>query len=270
MAVPAFLSSSFRAVRVEYDTTQADFIDKIRDELTGAQNPAWTEPSADRFKSPVDGDGRFFELEFVNGANSTKTRCNCYLSTGLSTAGFSRELRRDVSSMLIQAGQYHFYVECNNAEFIMAALLDLLPNSQTAINRNVVFSGSLDTTGFADTVENTRRGVVPDATAAAWIEEIDCLSFFASAPSGVGNDAVPRQTLTGQRLWYPYYVSGPEAGSTHKVRGRAYQMLVVDSRISAGSRIQVPIDDTTLGTFRVTTRPIEAISQRAAIAVRVA
>ena len=62
MAAPAFLSSSFAYFERQGVSDVQTIMDDIDHQVKNHTTPAWTNPSAGLYKSPVDAVGRFFDV----------------------------------------------------------------------------------------------------------------------------------------------------------------------------------------------------------------
>lgn len=151
---------------------------------------------------------------------------------------------------------------------MLGGLLSPDPNQFLSYENDGFFKSTQSVIGFPDGVTDTNGIVVPDSFG-DWTDQPVGIVYFASDQSGVGNDAVPKSTLGGRRLWYPYLIHGFNPGaSVFRVSGRPYHMLAVDHTLAAGTEISIPFQDGENLTFRVMNIPISSTPQRVALAVR--
>jgi hypothetical protein len=145
---PCF-ASSFDFFNNPSLTSVATIITDFRARVTG-QSPAWTEPVAGTFQSPVDGVGRFMTVTLVA---TTATRLQWLVADQNAITVTDREI--DITgagtSINYYTGQFHAYIEALEAtpEISQAGILDETPLAQNAI---------LDYT-FANAYRNSGGGI---------------------------------------------------------------------------------------------------------------
>lgn len=146
---PCF-ASSFDFFNNPSLTSVATIITDFRARVTG-QSPAWTEPVAGTFKSPVDGVGRFITVTLVA---TTALRLQWTVADQNAITVCDREI--DISgagtSVNYYTGQFHAYIEALEAtpEVTQAGILDETPLAQNAILDYTFGNGYRDTAGTID------------------------------------------------------------------------------------------------------------------------
>lgn len=242
MAVSPFLATTFRFLEVTGVTDVQTIIDNVRTELV--TNLGWTEPVANRFKSPVDAAGQFMEVSLLRNA-ATELEMTVFDTVGRS---FSRELQiSGTVSVRFLTGSHHFYVEnVTGAEYLWANILSLDPEAESAHDQNVVGNGSRSTGGSLGSNNVTFVNIV---NSGSYILAQKVLSFYIPDESLASFD--PPETLNKSRLWIPVFLMSGAATFGGVVMGRCYQMLVVSSTLIVGAEVVVAIDEATTGTFKV-------------------
>lgn len=244
MTVPAFLDTSFRFLEVASVSDVDTIITNARTELV--TNLGWTEPVANRFKSPVDSAGQFFEV-LLTRVSATELEMEVFDTVGRS---FSRELQiSGTVTVQIFSGSHHLYIEnVTGGEYLWGTLLSLSPDADSAHDHNVLGNGFRDTAGTASQNNVT------------FVFHVEGNSFAATEdvlkPNNRGQSGVliPPETVSGVNLWYPVFFKNGNSGAG-RFLGRAYQMLLVSSTFAAGSEVTLELDDTTSGTFKVVNVP---------------
>lgn len=253
MAVPAFLASSF-SYRVDHGVTDvADVIVSLRDELLNQQAPAWTEPVAGTFKSPVDGNGRFFDFDIVK---ITATRLSMVMRND--TGQVVADRRADITAVdevRYYTGQFHCVIEfvnvsvANVGEMLACGVTELSPDSTANILTNTWATGTRSAAGTAD------------GQGTEWNEyhmsDNGAMTFTRRArnPRASDNADVVLVTHGGRMVALPMEVSATPKGLTLKQPiGRIYQCMIVDDAFPTGAELTIPIDDALTGVFKVSVR----------------
>ena len=142
MAVPLFLSGN---VAEQVPTAVSDVQDIIDDFLTLATGltPAWTDGGGGLVTSPVDGDGRFFDLLFTRIA-AANLEVRVRDDTGTTICTRRMQIISGPQNFWISLSAFHCWMEIQNAtpEAIGAGLLDLSPDAQTSHTQYVWGRGS--------------------------------------------------------------------------------------------------------------------------------
>lgn len=227
---------------VDVNTIITDF----RARVTG-QVPAWTEPVAQTFKSPVDGVGRFFEV-VLNRVSATQLEWKIVDQNGVTVCDRSVEIS-GATTVNYYTGQFHAWIELLVAtpEVANGGILDETPLAENAIN-NFVWGNGFRNAGGAN-----------DGQGASFGQEFAIDNGVSGSQSrlrafGVAtNGAVPGlKDGAGNLQYFPVDMFINLAGTNLWV-GRMYQAYLCDQSIPAGTLKTVPIDTTglVLGTFRV-------------------
>jgi hypothetical protein len=274
MAAPAFLGSSYFYFERSNVTDVQTIMDDFEDEVL-ANSPVWTKPTAATlYVSPVDGDGRFFDVELARIDQYT-------LSLALRDQNAVTIMTRRIVipsangvMVRIYTGQFHFCidVECYSAapEYFWGGILDLSPESQVAHSQYVWGWGSCSTAsvhaeGYFEYV------YMFDNAAPASVRRINQYCC------GVAGRYRPQFDLMGYRPFYPLlFYAQPAGGGDYRYAGRAYQQLLVpEDAGQPGAEIVLPVDAAVNGTFRmlsglVDTEPSATGGKAYRVAIRVA
>jgi hypothetical protein len=251
MTTPIFLSSSYRYFERGPVTDVQTIMDDFADEVINHNTPAWTNPSGTIYKSPVDGDGRFFQVN-LSRVDAQKLTMELTDQNAVSIM-IRRIIIPSTSAVMVRiyTGEFHFCidVECPGAdpEYFWGGILDLSPESQSTHTKYVWGFGSCNNTTEVYSNGYFQSVFMFDDAASASVRRIN---HFVCEISGRTR---PRLDLMGYMLFYPlmFYVQ-PVGGGDYKYAGRAYQqVLVPDIYGQAGTEITIPIDVGITGTFRI-------------------
>jgi hypothetical protein len=264
VAVPNFLKSSYY---FHSNLSVADndaVLDDIVTALTG-QTPAWTivdgrgdSPATILATSPVDVDGRFFDVLFtvVAGASNLKMEYRVRDQNGVTV--MTRRTGTAATNpwrIFIYSGEYHiaidFYYISADPEHFRAGISDFTPEVQSQ-NSHYVYGHASKTS--ADTLSNNTleyASMVDNATP----------GHAARCATGLGASTAVHGSLSedGYRRYIPigYWCRATGETTYSTWAGRGYQQLVVPGQTGAalpfGAHLMIPVDIGTVGTFRVTT-----------------
>jgi hypothetical protein len=251
MTAPIFLSSSYRYFERGAVVDVQTIMDDFADEVINHNTPAWTNPSGTIYKSPVDGDGRFFQVN-LSRVDAQKLTMELTDQNAVSIM-----IRRIIipsvygSMVRIYTGQYHFCidVECPGAdpEYFWGGILDLSPEAQSTHIKYVWGWGSRNNTTEVYSDGYFENAYMLDNATAASVRRINQMA------GQLTGRARPRLDLMGYMLFYPlmFYVQ-PVGGGDFKYAGRAcQQVLVPDIYGQPGTTITIPVDVGVTGIFRV-------------------
>ena len=249
MAIPAFLASSFRILRINGLTDVSQLITALTTELVAA---GWTNNGGGSFTSPVDGVGRFHTNVFARsaaGLMTMETFDQNSSSLGKYGINFSTTAGQ-LNTVNVYSGQFHLHIEVYNPGsvlgYICSGILDESPEAQNAHTRYVYNGSYYDSNGNALTTPTWPKLGMKDNTTNNFT--FRCVEHATTNSSGAA-----KFTLGGNLCFYPREVFCSTATLTYPICGRCYQQIIVpDVNNSPGSIIQVPIDGATLGTFQVT------------------
>jgi hypothetical protein len=151
MAIFTHFNTTFRFTTFVAVTASSALTTNLRAELvTGL---GWTEPSANRFKSPPDASGRFLEI-IVSEPSAVRWQWQVLDDTGATVATREVLLSGAGETIRYYSGPYHVWVEvdkgASNDESLGAGLLDLSPESQTVHPRYTWARGHRTSAGTAD------------------------------------------------------------------------------------------------------------------------
>ena len=257
MAVPAFLLSSFSYREDVGIDDVADVITALRDELLNQQTPPWTEPVGGTFKSPPDGNGRFFEFDIVT---ISPTRLSMVVRDDTGTEILDGTADIDTNDVVRYfTGQYHCQIEFEGhtsagiGEAMGCGITDMTPEASDITRANVWAHARRNAAGALDAATNVwhefrmlNNGVVAGASRA-----------LASLLGAGTNTAL--FTHSGNIVTKPVELNSTPQGNPHALLqpiGRVYQHLVVSDEFSFGAELIVPIDDALVGAFKVSVRAV--------------
>lgn len=242
MAPPAyFITPQFSELLNVLDVQE--ILDDFDNTIKGAV-AAWTEPGADLFRTPLDADGRFFEMQFTR---ISALILEFTVSDDQARSG-SRTFRFDlVSGSTISfffTGKYLYVVQFANTASFFATLLTLAPELETAHNDYTIFGSHLVTGGGSGNLTTSRweqitTGVYADDTGAV-----------LSNGTRTGSNQGMSRMASGAVKAYPVINVGDD-GALNNVRGRLYNAVQVDGNdIPVGSEKSFPIGDGLTGVFK--------------------
>ncbi len=253
MAAPAFLSSSFAYFERQGVSDVQTIMDDIDHQVKNHTTPAWTNPSAGLYKSPVDTVGRFFDVLLTRVTQyKLEWRVRDYLANTICTRRINLPAA-NTWTVHLWFGENHLEVgvDCGSAapEFLTSGLLDCSPDAQNSHTHNVYGHGSRTTADVADGYATVIYAVMWDNNAAGAVNTIRLQTF---SPQSYGQAAV--LTMNGARMYREaaYFALPTGDASNYKFAGRRYQTLICDFNLPYFSRVTVPVDSGVSGTFMVT------------------
>ena len=267
---PCF-ASSFDFFTDSTVTNVSQIISDFQARVTG-QSPAWTNPSAGVFVSPVDGVGRFMTLTMV-ATSSTQLTITVTDQNNVTIITRSIEINSTGNTTVnYYTGQFHAWIESFNtagggpggAEVFQAGILDETPLAQNAIPDYVWANAFRNSGGSNDGQGSTvsQEFMLDNGTA----QQQQRIRAWGQTVS-VGN--IGLKDGAGNLQYFPADMFANISG-TNRWIGRQYQAYVGDSSIAAGTTRTIPIDTTglVLGTFKAITGLTE--SDGTIVLVRVA
>ncbi|MBZ5497699.1 MAG: hypothetical protein LAP85_14955 [Acidobacteriia bacterium] len=243
MSVPAFLNSSYRYFFRRGVSDVQTIMDDFATETAAAH---WSNPSTTLYKSPVDSDGRWFDVLLTRiAATKLEWRVRDQYGTTLCT----RRMQIAGSCIAhILLGEYHAHISADSGvgwEYVHAGVLDQTPEPQATNTRYVFGNGSRSNTDTFDSSNPwTYAGMIDNATASL----ANRATQYASNQSYTIN-----WTAGGNRIVRPWGMWARALGevSNAKFHGRAYQCVMVPADISYGAKVTLPIDVGQSGLFLV-------------------
>lgn len=252
MTVPTFLASEFQYVSIAGITNVAQIITAFRNQVVTTPPVGftpWTEPSPGLFKSPVDADGRFFDvLLTVDAADTLGSRVRNPSATIIS----QRRILIDVGGTEVRfyTGDKHMCIDSQRGtpEALGAGLLDLSPRSQTYHTNSMYGFGHRDGASNPDGGHPADCYGLLDNGAPANI-------FRAIADNTASFGPAPLLDASGFTIHHPVMLVATMSSLLRRV-GRLYQTYQVDVTLAVGAEIQIPINESPLtnGTFKVVGR----------------
>jgi hypothetical protein len=249
MAIADFLNSSKyffeRAGVTDVQTIMDDFATQVL-----ANVPAWTNPTGARYASPVDGAGRFFDVEFTR---TTQYKLTIVVRDQSGTTIMTRRIQipsANGSIVRIFTGQFHCFIDIQtqstDPEYFWAGILDLSPEVQN-VHSKYVFAYSTRTTADVYGAGYFQYAFMIDDAAPASIQRI---CHYACEVTGRPR---PQRDLLGFWIFHNlmFYVQ-PVGGGDHRYAGRAYQCLLVpEDAGDPGTELTIPIDAGVTGQFMI-------------------
>lgn len=260
MAIPAYLNSSFRYLFTAAVTDVADIITAFRSETVTNGSPAWSEPSTNLFKSPVNSVNRWFDVLLTRvDATTLEMRVRNWTFATIST----KRLQIDAggTNIRIFSGECHFLIQADRStpECLGGGFWDLSSMPQDSHPDNVYVGPAHR--GTDNAIHQLRNWHI---YANQWTGE-------AGRSGGLGiymfdtGYAYALVTPSGATMFRPVEYAKDLAPQWNW--GRRYQAVLCDSRFSAGAEFDVDIGDSTIATFQVTgigTTGYEKIAMRVA------
>jgi hypothetical protein len=227
MTTFAAYASSFRFLQNPSITDVATIITDFRSETVTNGSPAWTEPTSQNFKSPVDANGRFFTVILTR---TTATRLAFKVTDQSGVTVCDREI--DISGTAIinyYTGQFHAFVETVLGESAYGGILDASPLTQGSYTIYVYGTGTRNNAGTVDAGNDTTGKIfMIDNGTSAVVQRTRALGVNAA------NTTVGLTDLAGNMLYYPVEVMTNVAGNI-RWNGRMYQTFYTDALASVGS-----------------------------------
>lgn len=266
MASPAYIEPAYVSV-ISATTDVQDILDDMRTNLLAI---GWTEPSANTFKTPVNSNGRFFQVAFTR---SSATSLTAVMTDDFARAGGT--CRFDITGATqvcaVYYGAHYVHIENRSQEdWIWFSMLSLSPESETAHQNYCTFGSRKNSAGSA--VGNATLAFGYNVTGGAYdtvAGNSGNIQFFTNASettSSHGNSRTP----SGARRWYPAWVTNLDASSVRRFRGRLYNILLAwDSVVNVGSEYSIPIDEATVAAFRVLNMTVNTANGSLRRAIRV-
>ena len=223
-----------------------DIIDQFRTTAL-AQTPAWTEPVAETFKSPVDGVGRFYTIT-MSAIAVDRLQWLVKDQNGITIADRTIDIDNPgPTSVNLYIGTYHGYVESMRAtpEIAASGILDETPLAQNAIDNYVYGNGYRNSGGAVDGQGGTTNYFsMLDNGAAAYNHRFRSV---AQTPAG----AIGLKDAAGNPQFFPCDTQANVGGIAAWI-GRQYQGYICDSSLVFDSQHDIKIGDAgEEGTFRV-------------------
>ena len=249
MTIPRFLQSTFHFNQDMLVTDVNTIITTLTTILTG-QAPAWTNPSAGVFESPVDAAGRFMKIVV---ARTTQQRLAWQVFDQNDLPVASREIDIDLggnpTTVNYYSGQYHLYLETLVAptpEWAGAFMIDptgyALNNLQNYVMGNAYRSSGGAVDGQGSTWD--QWFMIDNAGTPTVRERI-------RAVSEVPGNVIGLLDFSGSPQFFPVDVFNAPSGLQLWV-GSAYQCYQTASQVPGQTLKPVAIDNATAANFRAT------------------
>ena len=229
MSVPEFLASSFHYILVAGVADVATIITSFRDEVLNQLSTPWSEPVAGTFKSPVDSNGRWFDVALSSIAAD---KLNCKVRNWLGTTIMEKRCQIDIAGtqVRIATGNRHFAILSDRAtpEQVCGGFMDISPESQIA-HTDVIWA-----TGHRDLANAESKQFMQ------YVANLGGDNLWTVFPYESSGNYPAAQSLAGAYLFAP--VEHDATGAAHARTGRRYQILYGPSAIPNASDVTVPID----------------------------
>ena len=264
MGVPTFLNSSYRYFcRVGVSDVQ-QIINDFQAEVL-ANTPAWTNPSAGLYKSPVDADGRWMDVLLTKiSASKLEMRLRDQLGQTLCTRRINNTSGAgNAWTVHIITGQYHMNISVDSGtgwEGFGASMLDQTPEAQGSNARYVCGGGLRSNSDVIDSYWSAIRWFMMDNNAAAYAERVTQWYCTISAAALF--------TLNGTRIIRPmgHVDQARRADLLPQVPRPRLPVRARRDGIATGSKLTLPIDVGLSGLFFVAAVPTGASSK---VAIRI-
>jgi hypothetical protein len=250
MAVPVFLSAPLRYKKITI-TDVADIITTLRDELVtqpAAENK-WTEPVSGTFQSPARSDGAFLTLA---ATKITATRIAYVVKdhNGVQVNYGITDTRQDINTSAtdvhIHTSPLYVIVDSVNVaqtECWGCGIMDRTPEPLADPRPCYWASGG---------PRNTAGAVADNSFLYVWTNYIGSVNPYTKSYNNIITLRTPNKTycdkftMTGTLLFLPV-----EFISDSWFLGRAFNLLITDGTQNDQGTFDVPLDDGTIGTFRI-------------------
>jgi hypothetical protein len=234
MALFSNFSNTYRDTSYGSTTASSQMTADLKTELV--TNGNWTEPSAGRFKSPVDADGRF--LEIVT-SEPTSVRWQWQVLNDLGGTVCTREVLLSGAGETVRfmTGDYYAWAAVENGvdEYIGAGLLDLTPEAQDAHTNYTWGRGYRNSSGTQD-----GQG---DVVTEFFLADNGTYSSVRRLMSNRNQASTEVQLVTfaGNGLHVPATLAALNASSQLRVAGRLFN--AVTTFTGAGNTFTMVIGD---------------------------
>jgi len=249
VTVPSYLSDEYSFSRVDTSDV-ADIIARFAADALALDSP-WTDQGGGVYKSPVDADGRWFDLALTRvsqgvleatvrtSAGVTVLAGRMYIDTGGGTATY------------IALGTKYFDIVAFRAtgveERVSGGLMDLSPESQTAHPYYYYANTYRDTAGTARTGTNITMSV------ATWYNGsytfgLRLYNFLSCRSMG---DPQFASLVSSGRLAMPVCISAAYSGTNLCHAGFMYNHYFVPSGLLPGMMVTLPLGSAAAGRFLV-------------------
>lgn len=246
MTVPRQFQSSFYYTKYDDVTDVANVITSVIAAAL-AQTPAWTNPTGNTLKSPVDSAGRFMKVTFA-ATTSLRLLMTVVDQNGITVS--AREL--DIASgasIGVYSGQFYMYLDVPGAatpEWIGAAIIDPYPYDYSNLNNYVIGGGYRSSAGSVDGNGTSWDFWFMMESGTATLRQRGRAIALLSSGAGCGlTDAMDNVQL------FPVDIASSISG-TVQWAGTICQAYLTDSRVPAFTLKPVAIDDSTPASFKAT------------------
>lgn len=234
-------ASSFRFLSTPNVTDVNTLISDFRSETVTNGSPAWTEPTSQNFKSPVDSAGRFFTVILTRTA---ATRLEWKVTDQNAVTICDREI--DIASgttVNYYTGQSHAWIESvATPEYAAAGILDSSPLSVGSYAICVYGSAFRTTAGGNDgSFDTTGKMFMIDST----------YNRMRAMGVNFANQTMGGIDSAGNQLFIPCEFSCTVSGNV-RWHGKVFQAFLCDNSCGVGSVKTVVIGTAgEVGTFRI-------------------
>lgn len=263
MTIPRFLQSTFHFNQDLGVVDVSTIISSLTTILT-TQAPAWTNPSAGVFISPVDSVGRFMKV-VVARSSAVQMTWQVFDQNNILVANRSIEIDAAVNPTTVNyfSGQYHLYIETLVAptpEWAGAFLIE--PTGYVLQDlQNYVVGNAFRTSGGAIDGQGSiyDQWFMLESGSPTLRQRVRAVMTSPGLNVGLLD-------FSGDPQFFPFDVVGVPSG-TIQWMGSLYQVYVTDSRVPAGIIKPVAIDNATAASFRTTVAGANGQLSRMAIRV---
>ncbi|MGA2261712.1 MAG: hypothetical protein ABSH28_09775 [Acidobacteriota bacterium] len=263
MSVPVFLNSSFYYFERKGVSDVQTIMDDFENQVLHVNVPAWSKPSAGLYKSPVDANGRWYDVLFTR-ITQQKLEMRLRDATGVTVC--TRRINCPTANswnVHIFTGEHHMHIDVDAVsavvEVLFAGMLD--PTPDAAHNKYVYGNGSRSTADYADSSCDVAHSFMIDNATPGY--------GFRTTSYGTGNYTYALLSMNGSRIYRPVGLWCRPTGENYTSRfaGRRYNSLLTESTLAWGAKVTIPIDIGLSGLFRVTGVPT---AYSAKIVIRIA
>jgi len=263
MTIPRFLQSTFHFNQDLNVTDVNTIITSLVTILTG-QSPAWTNPVAGTFLSPVDSAGRFMKIVV---ARTTQQRLSWQVFDQNDIQLISREIDIDTggnpTTVNYYSGQYHLYLETlivTTPQWAGAFMIDPTGYALNDLQNYVIANSYLTSSGSPDGQGNIwDQWFMLESGTPQVRERSRAVASTPGASWGLTD-------FSGNPLFFPFDVGGIPSGVTLWM-GSAYQCYNGSSQVPGQTVKPIAIDDSTPANFRGTVAGATASGTRLFIRV---
>ncbi len=250
MTIPAFLDTSFRYLSTPGVTDVQKIIDDLYDELVTGLGFACTQggktQSPTTYKSPDREDGVFYTIQLTrDSATQLSWVCLDQIGLQINNQGSTKQaIDGTGTEVRYFTGPFHVCVSCERTtpEAFAVGVMERSPEP-LADPRPAYYASYGPRFSAGGLSTQTWMAVYIQAPGGAYGAGANPNNWSSARQPFV---SIQRQSVSGALLFHP-----AEVQYSFVSYGRRFQALLVDGNAANGAEFNVPLDDTTVGVFKI-------------------